>query len=159
MQLLVGAVGMERKMNSSVGLCLALEPEMETKVELTRLNRLGGMLKTFARRGFTFGSCWKKVRILYQSESCSRVFPLWGLPPPKIKSRVTLCKIKRTNIKYETGPSGGRAPRTRAREDQTEGLPFLLVCLSYLCFQVPRPPDIPIVLLLLFPKQEAISFT
>lgn len=40
LQLLVGAVGMERKMNSSVGLCLALEPEMETKVELTRLNRL-----------------------------------------------------------------------------------------------------------------------
>ncbi|KAF5192965.1 hypothetical protein FRX31_017449 [Thalictrum thalictroides] len=29
---------MERKMNSSVGLCLALEPEMETKVELTRLD-------------------------------------------------------------------------------------------------------------------------
>lgn len=27
-------------MNSSVGLCLALEPEMETNVELTRLNRL-----------------------------------------------------------------------------------------------------------------------
>lgn len=40
LQLLVGAVGMERKMNSLVGLCLALEPEMETKVELTRLNRL-----------------------------------------------------------------------------------------------------------------------
>lgn len=40
MQLLVGAVRMERKMKSSVGLCLALEPEMETKVVLTRLNRL-----------------------------------------------------------------------------------------------------------------------
>lgn len=40
LQLLVGAVRMERKMKSSVGLCLALEPEMETKVELTRLNRL-----------------------------------------------------------------------------------------------------------------------
>lgn len=31
---------MERKMKSSVGLCLALEPEMDTKVVLTRLNRL-----------------------------------------------------------------------------------------------------------------------
>lgn len=40
LQLLVGAVRMERKMKSSVGLCLALEPEMETKVVLTRLNRL-----------------------------------------------------------------------------------------------------------------------
>lgn len=38
LQLLVGAVGVERKMNSSVGLGLALEPEMETKVELTRFN-------------------------------------------------------------------------------------------------------------------------
>lgn len=113
-------------------------------------------LSLFAHWGLTCGSCWKKLRILYRSESCSKVFSLWGLPPPKIKSRVTRNKKHISNQKYETGPSGGRAPRTRARarEDQAEGLPFLLVCLSISSFQVPRPPDIPIVLLLLFPKQE-----
>lgn len=45
-------------------------------------------------QGLMCGSCWKKLRILYRSESCSKVFPLWGLPLPKRKSRVTLCKIK-----------------------------------------------------------------
>lgn len=60
----------------------------------------------FAHWGLTCGSCWKKLRILYRSESCSKVFSLWGLPLPKRKSRVTLCKIKKkhiSNIKYETG--------------------------------------------------------
>ena len=57
-------------------------------------------------------------------------------PLPKRKSRSHYAREKE-NIKYETGPSGGRAPRTRARarEDQAEGLPFLLVCLSISSFQ------------------------
>lgn len=45
--------GMERKMKSSVGLCLALEPEMETKVELTRLNRLDHQRRCFTLNPLT----------------------------------------------------------------------------------------------------------
>lgn len=77
-----------------------------------------------------------------------------GICLKSIVSRVTINQKHISNMKYETGPSGGRAPRTRAREDQAEGL---LVCLSRSSFQVPRPR--PIVLLLLCPPKRKKNFS
>ena len=66
LQLLVGAVGMERKMNSSVGLGLALEPEMETKVDFS------------PERGYNLTFKKRILGINALTLSCSPFFRLTG---------------------------------------------------------------------------------